>query len=252
VVKEVDVLVVGAGPAGATAALNLAPTRSVLVVDCREFESTCSRIGESLPPAARRLLADMGLLESFLAQQHEPCYGNRSVWGGSEVTETDLLRDPDGHGWHLDRRRFDIWLHDQCSDRGAELLAPANLQSVERNPSGEGWAVVLSSRDNQTARIEARILVDATGRLASLSRRLRAKQQSSEPPMICMWTSVVTVHETPMTAGFTFLEAVPDGWWYTAPLPKSRRVLAFHTDPDTRCRAIAQTCGRHNPAVRHS
>ena len=38
------------------------------------------RIGEALPPAARRLLADMGLLDAFLRERHTPCYGNRSVW----------------------------------------------------------------------------------------------------------------------------------------------------------------------------
>ncbi|KJB94285.1 hypothetical protein N826_10975, partial [Skermanella aerolata KACC 11604] len=33
-------------------------------------------------------------------------------------------------------------------------------------------------------------------------------------------------------SGLTHIEAEPDGWWYTAPLPGCRRVLAFHTDAD--------------------
>ncbi len=32
--------------------------------------------------------------------------------------------------------------------------------------------------------------------------------------------------------GLTYIESEPDGWWYTAPLPGGRRVLAFHTDAD--------------------
>jgi 2-polyprenyl-6-methoxyphenol hydroxylase-like FAD-dependent oxidoreductase len=32
--------------------------------------------------------------------------------------------------------------------------------------------------------------------------------------------------------GLTYVEAVKDGWWYTAPIPGGRRVLAFHTDAD--------------------
>lgn len=28
----------------------------------------------------------------------------------AEPVESDFLRDPDGHGWHLDRARFDAWL----------------------------------------------------------------------------------------------------------------------------------------------
>jgi flavin-dependent dehydrogenase len=178
------------------------------------------------------LLGDMGVLDSFLAEGHDPCFGNRSVWGNSGLKETDLLRDPDGHGWHLDRRRFDNSLRDRCKERGAGLLASVKIESVERSLRGEGWVVSLASKENQTARIEARILVDSTGRIASLSRRLGAIQHSTEPPMVSIWATGNALEETAMTAGFTCIEAVEDGWWYTAPLPNSWRVLAFHTDQD--------------------
>src|SRR5260370_12826946 len=131
---NVDVLGVGSGPAGAPAALNLAPTHDVLLIDFRQFTDSASNVpvGESLPPAARRLLTDMGLFESFLEQGHVPCYGNRSVWGGAHPIETDFLRDPDGHGWHLDRNRFDAWLRWAAVNRGATLHAPARLKAIAR------------------------------------------------------------------------------------------------------------------------
>ena len=103
-----EVLILGGGPAGAIAALNLAPMRRVVLVERRE--QPAPRIGEALPPAARRLLTDMGLIDEFVAQGHAPCYGNRSIWGQIAPAETDFVRDPDGHGWHLDRARFDTWL----------------------------------------------------------------------------------------------------------------------------------------------
>ena len=34
------------------------------------------------------------------------------------------MRDPDGHGWHLDRARFDAWLRHTAVARGAMLLMP--------------------------------------------------------------------------------------------------------------------------------
>src|SRR3954447_6229446 len=104
---EVEVLIVGAGPAGATAALNLSRARRVALVERKV--SPAPRIGESLVPAARRLLADMGILESFLSEGHEPWHGKRAVWGSPVPEETDFLRDPDDHGWHLDRARFENW-----------------------------------------------------------------------------------------------------------------------------------------------
>jgi flavin-dependent dehydrogenase len=54
-----DVVILGAGPAGATAALNLAAVCRVTIID--QYGEPPCRIGESLPGAARRLLIDMGV-----------------------------------------------------------------------------------------------------------------------------------------------------------------------------------------------
>jgi 2-polyprenyl-6-methoxyphenol hydroxylase-like FAD-dependent oxidoreductase len=78
--KQVDVLVIGAGPAGATAALNLAPYRSVSLVNAR---APSPRVGESLVPAARRLLRDMGLFDAFCRLPLSPWYANSAVWENS-------------------------------------------------------------------------------------------------------------------------------------------------------------------------
>jgi flavin-dependent dehydrogenase len=228
---EVDVLVVGAGPAGAVAALNLAPTRNVLLIDVRpsaDLERGASvLVGESLPPAARRLLTDMGLFHSFLGQAHAPCYGNRSLWGGDSLVETDFLRDPDGHGWHLDRARFESWLRRIATDRGANLLAESRIEHVARE-AGK-WIIRLGAPDGDRT-VRARFLIDASGRFAPLARRLGARRQISDR-MVCSWTHGRATELGP-AAGFTFVEAVEHGWWYTAPLPHGKRILAFHTDAD--------------------
>ncbi len=232
-----DVAIVGAGPAGATAALNLAPSRGVLMLDYRPLADADpgAPVGESLAPAARRRFTDMGVFESFLVQGHAPCLGNRSVWGGTHPVETDLLRDPDGHGWHLDRNRFDAWLRWVAVYRGAALLAPARLQTVERHAGL--WNISFTTREGPQE-LRARFLIDAGGRFAPLARRLGAKRQI-EDRMICSWVSGFGRSEG-RPAGFTFIEAVEDGWWYTAPLPGDRRILAFHTDADLPAARVAR------------
>lgn len=216
---DFEVLIVGCGPAGATAALNLAPIRRTAVIDSRT--KPVVRIGESLPAAARRLFIDMGIFDSFLREGHAPCHGNRSVWGSATAFETNSLRDLDGPGWHLDRKAYEIWLRRIAAERGAHFLVPARLESVEFDRNR--WLVTL----NSSVRLCADFLIDASGRSATLARRLGA-QARMEDRLVCRWT----VGKSQPAAGLTVVEAVEDGWWYTAPVPGERRIVAFYSDAD--------------------
>ena len=215
---------VGAGPAGAAFALNLARFRNVLLVDRQPAAEV--RIGESLAPAARRLLTDMGLWESFLEQGHLPVHAGRSVWGADEPGERDGLRDLDGPGWHLDRARFDDWLRAEAVRRGAALLMPAAVGPVTRD--GDGWQLDLTLQ-GRTIPIKARLIVDAGGRTSVLARECGSRRVAGDR-LVCAWIHGSVSPDR--QGGLTHIEAEPDGWWYTAPLPDNRRVVAFYTDSD--------------------
>jgi len=234
-VLETDALIVGAGPAGCAVAINLAPFRRVLLVE-RRAEVT-PRVGESLVPAARRLLSDMGLWESFVAEGHTPWYGNRSVWGGTEPVEVDFLRDPDGHGWHLDRARFEQWLRDTARARGANIIAPASVDNLAHD--GKRWQIQLHTAAGQFE-ASAGLVIDAGGRAAPVARKLGARIQASDR-LVCAWVS--GRDERDSHRGLTYVEAVEDGWWYTAPVPNQHRILAFYTDADL---PVARVVGKRD------
>jgi flavin-dependent dehydrogenase len=223
-ILHADILILGAGPAGSTAALNLAPHHRVLMVERTPMPA--QRVGESLPPAARRLLTNMGLWDDFLLQGHRTCHGIRSVWGAAIPSERDFLRDPDGPGWHLDRARFESMLRNKAVERGAALLTCTTITSVIA--LGDCWEVTLDAPTG-ACQLRARVLIDAGGRGAMLSRRLGARRLRRSK-LICGWLYGRDVDHS--GDGLAHIEAAENGWWYSAPLPGRRRILAFHTDFD--------------------
>ena len=234
---EVDVFILGAGPAGCSAALHLAPFFRTLLIDRNSIPKP--RAGESLLPAANQLLRDMGLLDEFRQQGHLPYHGNQSRWGSEYLRETDFLRDPMGHGWHLDRQEFEIWLRKKAMERGAVLLAPARFAHVEPEERRR-WKITVMQDDQRSSPLDrrmvirARVLIDAGGRTPVIARRLGATRIQLDN-IVCSWVigEAQTDHRQ---QGFSYIHSTPQGWWYTAPVPGGKQILAFHTragDPAT-------------------
>ncbi|OZI52064.1 NAD(P)/FAD-dependent oxidoreductase [Bordetella genomosp. 5] len=230
-----DVLVIGAGTAGAVIARQLALAGlQVMLVD----EPTAGfKPGESLPGAAKPLLRDMGLLGALDDSAALPSYGNLVSWEDETLRETDFIRDPNGLGWHLDRAAFDACLRIAAQDAGV-CLHHGRMRHVIRR--ADGWQVAwqaLSFRDGHAAlplpqldprpgQTTARFLVDASGRHGVLGRRLGITR-TVDPGLIAVYATAAIEGEDLRTV----LEATPQGWWYSAPLPGRRCIAVLHTGP---------------------
>lgn len=228
--QRFDVLIAGAGPAGAATALALARRGlSALVLERR---STRARgAGESLSAAARFPLEELGVWDEFRRLDHRPTYLTRSSWAGT-VLDADSLRHGLGPDFHVDRRRFDAWLSDRAVRAGAVLLAPALIQTVET--ARPGYRVVVSV-GGSTTRFEADFLVDASGRRASLIRRFGARRQDRDGLIaVARWCS------GPDRDPMVLVEASDHGFWYTAPTPDAGILAMFFTDRDGRCARAAR------------
>lgn len=225
--RVVDVLILGAGPAGSGLAIALkrAGVADVLLIDRPARQPF--RMGESAAPGLGPLLRRLGLDDRLDGRGHRPCHGNLLVWGGPTPLAEDFMRRASGPGWHLDREAFDLWLEAEAAAAGAELLSPANLATLRRD--SEWWQADIRVADLKIE-VKARWIVDATGRPAAVARRLGARLYRLDRLI-----SLAVLMEPAASNGFdgfSTVEGAGIGWWYASRLPGGETIVALMTDAD--------------------
>jgi flavin-dependent dehydrogenase len=242
--SQPTVAVLGAGPAGAIAALQLARAGLSVQIIGRRLQRR-PRIAETLSPEGRSELAVAGLWDRLPRGVAVPCPVVVSAWERAEPTWRSFITNPYGCAWHVDRGRFDTWLVSEAEAAGAVLVTAA-VTGIRRTDCH--WAFDVRRADGEGCAAKADFLVVATGRCgfaASLGGRERIDA-------LCLIGGL----SEPMTdAGDSLLvEAVPDGWWYSAPTTDGRMFAGWMTDAtltaDKRCREAMSTALAHAPLTR--
>lgn len=225
---DVDAIILGGGPAGTATALALAGRGySAAIIERSAYDQ--ARVGETLPPLVQPLLASLGVWEQFLAQKHSPSFSIRAAWGQDDLYENDFIFSPYGCGWHVDRARFDAMLARCAEEAGVRVYRNFHLLSCIKNCAGE-WAIEIVS-DECLRELRSMFLVDATGRASQIARKQGAARITYDHLVgITFFFSA----DSPKAAtdSSSLIEASEEGWWYSAPLPDARLVLAFMTDGD--------------------
>lgn len=165
-----DVVVVGAGPAGASTAYFLAQAGvSVLLLDRQAFprDKVC---GDGVSAKGLAVLEQMGLAEWI--NRHgfvEPHTLLLSGPDGSSVT-MDYTHAPFCYGRVIPRQMLDSALVNQAVSAGAHLVENCHVHSCE-HIDGRGIRVS-GTQAGQSSSYEARLLVVAEGSKAALSKQL--------------------------------------------------------------------------------
>jgi flavin-dependent dehydrogenase len=225
----VDVAIAGGGPGGAAAAIALAKQgQRVLLADAST--GRWPRIGEGLPPSARALLRELGVLDQVLADGHRRSPGTLAFWGSDTAHAEDTLFGLHGDGLQLDRARFDAGLRTAAHAAGAQVFAGARLRLLENGDAHTPHTLELSIGEAAPQRMQARWLIDASGRSASLARALGA-QRIAHDRLLAFHQRLIGGAATDRD-GRTWVEAVANGWWYSVLLPSGERLIAYLSDFD--------------------
>ena len=182
--------------------------------------------GEALAPESNPILDRLGLSAWLAGRSDIACRsaGVRSIWGTGEVFFRDGFREPLGAGWVIDRRGFESFLDARAIEAGSEWIWSARVQAAEW--SKDIWRL-RAIRQAASMELHARVIIDATGRPASIARRLGARrvQYQQQIASVISWQEV-----RPPDTAWVSVESTPDGWWYSVSGPNSSQLLAQFRD----------------------
>lgn len=175
-----DVVIVGAGPGGSTAAHHLARHGlDVLLLDKADFprDKTC---GDGLTPRALAVLNDIGVLSDL--QRMGRRVDGLEIYapnGRSVASPIPAMTGMPDYLLVVPRRVLDNTILEQALSSGASLATGVHVGNVEQ---GSGHVVVMGERQGHSVSFQARMVIIATGASIKLLVRMGILRQT--PPMM--------------------------------------------------------------------
>ena len=188
-----DVVIVGGAVSGASTAILLRrqlPHLRVLVVE--KTDRFDWKVGESTVEISAYFLTRVLKQYDHLSREQLPKQAFR-YWfvndrvtclrEASEVGPTQLARTP---SFQLDRSKLDAHLLKVAAEEGAEVWRPARVTAFELHGDA-GNRLTVEREDGGRVEVDARWIVDATGRHAMLARKRGGVTPIDSHPISAIW-----------------------------------------------------------------
>ncbi len=219
-VLHCDVLVIGGGPAGSTAAAVLAE-KGWHVVLIEKDRHPRFHIGESLLPMNLPLFDALGVrgeIESIAMMKYgaELCSPHHS-WKQTFLF-SDALDKSWPHAYQVPRAAFDHILLRNCARKGATVMEECRVTNVEFPGTG-GCVVSTDGKEHGNQVWKSRYLVDASGRDTLLATKLGIKRRNARHSSAALYGHFTDVERLPgRDEGNISIFWFEHGWFWQIPL----------------------------------
>ncbi|MDB4711884.1 tryptophan 7-halogenase [Verrucomicrobiales bacterium] len=219
---DFDTIVIGAGPAGSTAAALLAENgHNVALLEKTKFPRY--HVGESLMPFCYFPLERLGLTgqmdEIGFTQKFSVQFVTEDGSQSRPFYFFQHYDHPSSTTWQVLRSQFDELIMDKARENGAEVRELTTVKSFIEE-SGSIVGVNAISPDSTAYQLRAPMVIDASGRDTIAQVKHKWKKRDPELNKIAIWTYYKGAKRDPgLDAGSTTVAYLPGkGWFWYIPL----------------------------------
>lgn len=218
--QSCDVVIIGGGPAGSTAAALLSQKGyRVVVMEKEKFPRF--HIGESLLPTNNAIFEQLGVMEQVAkagivknAAEFDSMYHGRR----QQFYFTGAMGRKYDYGFEINRADLDKILLDNCRAKGAEVHEETRVTQVDFNDPEA--VVVTAHHPHGEQQWRARFLIDASGRDTFLANRFKCKQPHPKHASAAVFGHLTGVERlSGGDEGNISLFWFDHGWFWLIPLP---------------------------------
>ena len=230
--EKVDVLVIGAGPAGTVAAsiVNKAGY-TVKIVEKQLFPRFV--IGESLLPRCMEAFTEAGFIDAITEKGFQQKGGAKFVKNGKicDYSFSDQYTTGWNWTWQVPRAAFDKTLADTVEKMGVEVAYEKTVTGISFQ--GSDSLTRIQGKNGEETEISARFIIDGSGYGRVIPRLFNLERPSDQPSRKAIFAHVVDLKRSMADEPnrITIVVHEPGVWIWIIPFSDGITSLGFVGDP---------------------
>ena len=233
-IDQCDVAVIGGGPSGSTAAALLA-RRGHRVIALEKARHPRFHIGESLLPMNLPIFERLGVLDKVRALgvfKPGADFEADNERGYKTYSFARAIGASPPHAFQVWRQDFDKMLYDHARECGADAREGHAVVKVEQNGARDTHLDVHTD-DGGSYRVQARYVVDASGRDAFLSAKKKLRRKNAQHQSAAIFGHFRGAERrSGADAGNISIYSFEHGWMWMIPLPDGVMSVGAVCRPD--------------------